>query len=174
MRISVEDGIVVCSLEDKKSGFLAAAHDYFKGFYHNKLKIHVNVSEDADETERAAKEFWTIVSLEVLAGNYTVNVDRTVRERKERLRSFMETVMSAEKEARAKEAEKQYNREKWERLCKHGCGSCKQLRMDGDDFRCGASGDLLDFEQRPKVIGGVHYLFNYEALPSDNCPFKVN
>lgn len=168
MRISVEDGIVVCSLENKKSGFISAAYDYFKGFYNNKLKIHVDVSTDADETARAEKEFWTMISIEILAAKYNVSIDSTFYERKKLLKPFVEAA------ALARRNEESRKRQHWELLCKYGCGSCKKLRMDGDDHRCAASGDLLEDKNVPKYIGTVHYLFNYEAFPSDNCPFKVN
>lgn len=49
MTVSVEDGTVVCSLEDKDTVFLSISHGCFNGFFNGKLKISVS----AGQAERA-------------------------------------------------------------------------------------------------------------------------
>ncbi len=63
--------------------------------------------------------------------------------------------------------------EQWQLLCEHGCGRCKNKQRWGDDFMCAATSDFLPEVNVPKNIGKVHYLFNYEAFPTDNCPFNI-
>ena len=65
-------------------------------------------------------------------------------------------------------------KDKWERLCKGGCGRCENKARCGDDYICRASGDLLEEKNVPVNSGRIHVLFNYEAFPSENCPYNIN
>ena len=65
-------------------------------------------------------------------------------------------------------------KDKWERLCKTGCGRCENKKRCGDDFKCVVSGDYLEEMNVPRYDYGTYYPFNLEAFPSENCPYNIN
>lgn len=164
MRISVEDGVVVCSLDNKPEGFLKwyNAGRYLCGMYNGKLKIAAH-----------GYPFIEICNIERLidcAIKFGVVVDDAVYERVNALRAALEEQRLRE----VKEREEREKRELWQRKCEHGCGICKYRRRVMDDHYCAASGDLLNDKNVPKCYNGVHYMFNYEPFPSENCVYKIN
>ena len=72
-----------------------------------------------------------------------------------------------------KEQQRRAN-EKWQELCKYGCSNCHNKVRKGDDYFCGATGELLPEKNQPKDFGRVHYPFNNEAFPTENCPYNLN
>ena len=180
MKLSVEDGIVVCTYDSRycllyhEKEYLRDTAGFWEPICNGKLKLHYTPNTVADELERAKEEYEILCKVKPRYGNLCVYVDDTFQEKLQEVYAMLEPERKRERAEIEAEAKKQYQLWKWEFLCKHGCGDCKYKRIDGDDFCCVASGDLLDDKQVPKVINGIHYLFNYEAFPSDNCPFKVN
>lgn len=63
---------------------------------------------------------------------------------------------------------------RWGLLCENGCGGCPKKYRCGDDQFCLASGDLLPETAVPGFKNSVYQLFNYEAFPTENCPYNVN
>lgn len=186
MRISVEDDIVVCSIEDKNKKFLLEASGCFHGFYHNKLRLALFfVMENTSEIERIREEFKQLRRLLRLVEQYggensvlydgilhkekAVKVDAAVYERLEDLGA----IIAADEYKKSLERETQKKREFWDSKCRDGCGNCNYLRKDGDDQNCAVTKELLDEKNAPGYINGVHYMFNYVAFPSEKCPFKV-
>ncbi len=185
MRISVEDGIVVCSIEDKNRKFLAETSGCFNGFYHNKLRLAMFVSENTSEIERIREEFGTLRRLLYLVKHYggentvledgnlrtekAVEVDAAVYERLEDLSA----VIAVDDSKKSLEREAKKRRELWESRCRDGCDGCEYLRRDNDDRLCAVTKELLEEKNVSKNIGSVHYMFNYVAFPSEKCPFKV-
>ncbi len=167
MKVSVEDGIVVCSLDNKVERFLSkrGAYKCFDGFYKGKLKINVSYPFDDEEYEARIIDKSTHH-----ADECGVEVDGAVYERLEALQLNVEAKRLREVEER-REQEK---RELWNRKCERGCGNCQHRCRDGDDQRCAASGDLLEEKHVPGYVNGVHYTFKYEAFPSENCIYKIN
>lgn len=170
MKISVEDGVVVCSLDNKVEGFLSwkGAHGCFNGFYNGKLKI-------SPFSDTAYYEAQTIEKIIRYAEEFGVEVDEAVYER---LNALKETA-EAQRLQEIAEREERERRELWQRKCTHGCGRCKYRRRVIDDHYCAASGDLLDEKQvnesyQPKYIEGKHYFNYYEPFPSENCIYKIN
>ena len=165
MKISVEDGVVVCSLENKIDRFLSkrGAYGCFYGFYKGKLKIFVPFQDE----EYEARVIRKIIHH---AKEYEVEVEEAVYDRLKALEASTEA-------KRLREVEERQKREKaelWKRKCERGCGKCEFRKNALDDTYCAASGDLLEERHVPKYINGVHYLFNYEPFPSENCVYKIN
>lgn len=180
MTISLEDGIVVCSLEDKdsKSVFLSDTYECFKGYYNHKLRINPLYGDDrADRLIFEVKaEIRLIDMLLFYADFWGVEVDEAVRtEFAERL-SVLNAILSAEEERLQNERQEREKVKLWEDKCKNGCGKCKYRKRGYDDNFCKASGslELLEEKQVPKYTNGIHYLFNYEPFPSENCPYRIN
>ena len=169
MKISVEDGVVVCSLEDKNKSFMARAWDCFDGFYNGKLRIHLYIRPEDSQTARIKEEIRMMNRISVYADRFGVDLDSTFLERKELLKTFAE----ADRLKRLEEQREQARHDKWDKLCAKGCGDCKYLINCGDDHYCRAGGDLLDEKNMPAVINGVHYMFNWQAFPSKNCLYKI-
>lgn len=167
MKISVEDGIVVCSLDNKVEGFLSirGAYGCFKGFYKGKLRIHVPFADEKDEIR-------VINNILVAACDYKVEVDDSVYERLKALEAILEAERKR-KEAEYAEAQKQ---KLWQEKCEKGCGKCPYRKRGYEDNYCTASGklELLDEKNVPGYVDGIHYLFKYEPFPSENCIYKIN
>lgn len=65
-------------------------------------------------------------------------------------------------------------KDKWQELCKYGCGRCPNKMRSGDDHICVATKEILHETNVPTSYGKVNYLFNYVAFPTENCPYNVN
>lgn len=100
----------------------------------------------------------------------SIEVSPTVEELLERTAKRCKTFYDAEV-AKEKERERE---EKWEGLCKNGCGRCEKLRRDGDDFICADNNEMLPEKNVPGYVGKAYRLFDYRAFPTDNCPYNTN
>ena len=183
MRISVEDGIVVCAYDTRfklsysEREYLRDTAGLWKPICKGKLKLNYTPNTAADELERAKEENTILWKVAPSLDNLNVHRDDTFEAKLNELHALLEPERKRKEAERQAELKKQYQREKWESLCKNGCnscGRCEHIRIDGDDFRCAASGDLLDDKNVRKYINGIHYLFNYEPFPNGNCVYKIN
>lgn len=174
MKISVEDGIVVCSLEDRVEGFLTGMGVYgcFKGLHNGKMRIHIPFYDGKSLRTILNDEYEIKVINKIIvnANYFGVEVDEAVYERLNCLRNKL----ADERRLAQERLEEQKRIKNWNDKCINGCGQCKYKRRDGDDQLCAASGDLLEEKLKPKYINGLHYMFNYEAFPSENCVYKIN
>lgn len=164
MRISVEDGVVVCSLDNKVEGFLKwyNAGKYFSGMYNGRLKIAAH-----------GYPFLEMCNIECLidcAKKYGIEIDEAVYERLQ----VLKVIIESERRRGIAEREEREKRELWQRKCEHGCGTCKYRLRVMDDHYCSASGDLLHDKNVPKYHNGIYYMFNYEPFPSENCKYKID
>lgn len=175
MRISLDNETVVCSLENKNSGFMHEAYWCFNGFLRGKLKIYSSFMETVPECaiEKAEEEIRVLEPLLEYADKYHVEVDSAVRARVERLKRETKEARERKAEEERKEKEEKAKRQKWDTLCRNGCGACPNKRKAADDYICALSGEILPEKAVPKNSGGITYLFNYEAFPSENCPYKI-
>ena len=177
MKISVEDGIVVCSLEDKDEVFLSISHGCFKGYYNDKLKIAMSAGQEMETPEIIDGEIKLIQSIMYYRNKRFLHVQMdevAVYGRLKALRQALDKLNELARLELQRQKDAEESRAFWQKLCEKGCGDCKHKKRCGDDQRCAISGDLLEEKHEPKYINGVHYLFNYEAYPTDNCPFKTN
>lgn len=180
MKLSVEDGIVVCSLEDKSHSFLRQTHHLFKGFYHDKLRMNFFPDSADSEIDSVTKELNIMSAIYSYAIRcYGIEIDDSFTERRkalnEKLEAYWAPIRAAEQEQRAKEREEKEAQERWVRLSLKGCTGCTDCRPTyEDEWKCAASGDDLEVKNCPGYDGVIHYLFNYKPFPTDNCPFKVN
>lgn len=171
MKLSVENGTVTCSLENKNSGFLWACYGLFDGFLNSKLKMYWDNPEEWRVPDSAtvynAKRLEEILRY---AKRYDVETDETVE-------TFNRDLQAKAAEIKARRiAESEYKKqcEQWERLCKSGCGLCQNLAYDIDLPICKQTGQILEEKNVQKYIGGVLHLFNLEPFPSGDCPFNIN
>lgn len=184
MLISLEDGIVVLSIEDrhediKNELFMSASHWLFEGFYRGKLKINSIYKDNSqNRTIYEIEEEQHLIRLIILnADTYRIPIDVAVRKEFAERLDFLESILKVEEERLVRENEKRKQLSLWEDKCKNGCGDCKYRRRGYDDNFCVAGGkrELITEERNvPKYINGVHYMFNYEPFPLENCPFKIN
>lgn len=184
MKISVEDGIIVCSIEDKerKWRFMTEANWCFKGFYKNKLRIISLFGDDKPDRdfEDVKLEERLISRLLFLAEKYDVEINgeayALLTDRRAVLSSIIEEERAA-KLARERAIREEQERVKlWQEKCEKGCGKCPYRKRGYEDNYCAASGklELLDEKNVPGYVNGIHYLFKYEPFPSENCVYKIN
>lgn len=171
MKISIDNGAVVCSLEDKNREFLSACAGLFDGFLNGKLKMRWENPEEWYEPDGAI-EFNALRLKNILinANMHGIEVDSEVHA----FYSELQAKVAAIKARERAEEENRKAQEKWQYLCRDGCGGCKQLTYDIDLPICKETGEILKDKPVPKDIGGVRYLFNMEAFPSEDCPFNIN
>ncbi len=169
MKISTDGKEVICSLEDKNKAFLSACAGLFDGFLDGKLKLEW---QPEDENAPAAAISVNVYRLETLLENaqkYGISVDQSVSNKLNALKTWLK-----EHPKSAVDQSLQSDDKKWQRLCKSGCGSCKNLRRWNDDHFCAASGDLLEEKNRPAIVNGIYHVVNFAAFPSESCPFNTD
>lgn len=160
MKLTMDSGTVTCSLEEKNSAFLSACAGMFEGYLNGKLKI--NLFDGNEASEANVNLLRTLIGI---ACRYGIEIAEEVNEYYERLNTL------AYERRRALEEEKE-RAEKWERLCKHGCGNCPHLYYVIDVPKCKETGEKLEEKNVPKAVDGVMQLFRFVAFPSENCPFN--
>lgn len=171
MKLSVENGNVLCSLENKNGGFLWACYGLFDGFLNGKLKMYWDNPEEWRVPDTAT--LYNAERLEDIlryAKKYGVEADEAVE-------AFNRGLQSKAAEIKARRLAGQEHAkqcERWERLCKSGCGKCRNLAYDIDLPICKQTGLILEEKNVGKYIGGVLHLFNLEPFPSEECPFNIN
>lgn len=169
MRIETDGGAVVCSLEDKNKAFLSACAGLFDGFIHGKLKLEW---QPEYEKAPAAAISVNVYRLETLLGHaqkFGIYVGQSVFDKLKALKILLEKYPKPSSAQQPKPKQTQ-----WQKLCKNGCGSCKNLRRRNDDCFCAASGDLLEERNSPAVVNGVYHVVNFAAFPSEGCPFNTD
>lgn len=169
MKIEIDGGAIVCSLEDKNKAFLSACAGLFDGFLDGKLKLEW---QPEDEKAPAAAISVNVYRLETLLENaqkYGICVGQTVFDKLAVMRKRLNIICLPTA------AQSNCNEQlKWQRLCKNGCGSCKNLRRWNDDHFCAASGDLLEEKNCPAIVNGIYHVVNFAAFPSESCPFNID
>lgn len=157
MKLTMDSGIVTCSLENKNSAFLSVCTGMFEGFLNGKLKLNLSGYEECDSE-----------MLRALMGNayqYGVEVSDEVEK-------YLDRIAADVYERRRVLEEERENARKWERLCKRGCGSCPHLKYIIDAPKCEQTGEYLEEKNVPNDVNGVMQLFRFVAFPSENCPFN--
>lgn len=171
MKLSVENGTVVCSLENKNSGFLWACYGLFDGFFGGKLKMYRDNPDEFRNPDTAT--LYNAERLEDIlryAKKYGVEADEAVEAFNRELQVKADEI----KARRLAESEYKKQCEQWEQLCKSGCSRCQNLAYDIDLPICKQTGQILEEKNVRKYIGGVLHLFNLEPFPSEECPFNIN
>ncbi len=167
MRIETDGEAVVCSLEDKNKAFLSACAGLFDGFLNGKLKLEWLEEAESDPAAALSINVYRLETLLKNAQKYGICVGQTVFDKLETIKNRLNALCSplAVQPARADGMQ-------WQRLCKNGCGSCKNLRRWNDDHFCAASGDLLEEKNCPAIVNGIYHVVNFAAFPSESCPFN--
>lgn len=171
MRLSLDNGTVVCSLENKNAEFLHACFGIFDGFLNGKLKIAWEDSKAWAEPDTA--QLYNAKRLEELLRQsqiYGIVIDDAVKGFNTALQSVADSII-ARRHAAVEEREQI---KRWERLCANGCGECRYLIYDMDLPICKKTWTNLEEKNIQKYIGGVLRLFNFEPFPSKECPFNIN
>ncbi|MDE6442364.1 MAG: hypothetical protein K2L12_06415 [Clostridia bacterium] len=167
MKLTMDNGAVTCSLDNKNSSFLFECTGMFDGFLNGKLKMYWDDPEEFYMPDAA-----TVYNAERLedmlriANRYGIEVNEAVE-------AFNRKLQFRVAEIKARRAAEQECRKQWERLCKSGCGRCSDLAYDIDLPVCKKTGEVLEEKNFQKYIGGVLHLFNLEPFPSENCPFNI-
>lgn len=182
MKISVEDGIVVCSLEDTtpfqsvKRRFLRRAGVYFDGFYKDKLRLSQKFgcdssrygSEDRGKTEIQWEKFM-IGSLMLAAEEEGVIIDESAHAWLSARLAVLDEQIKDREEREYYEREERRLSEKLENLLTRGCStSCKYKS-------CGAFCEALEkwLGLKPVLVfynGRPQPYVSYKAFPSEGCP----
>ncbi len=171
MKLSIDGGTVVCSIENKNRDFLSACQGLLDGWLHGKLKMVWDDARKYRSPDYAVEENCErLKELLTAAKKHGIESDEAVGLKYAELTKAVEEI----KARRKAQKEAQEREEKWSRLCAGGCGFCSYKRRVEDDFKCIATGDYLQEKNVPGNIRGVYVLFNYEAFPSENCPYKIN
>lgn len=166
MKLLIEQGNVVCTLENKNHDFLHDCHPRFSGYQGDKLKMY----ESGTESDYARLK--TIVGY---AERHGVEVSEGVYKRLAELKEASEKI-----EQERIRTEKEKRREKfWEKLSTEGCGNCpykKAIAWEDDGYvhKCRVTGEELRKENKPTYgADGIYYLFHWVTMPSGKCPYKV-
>lgn len=171
MRLSLDNGTVVCSLENKNAEFLHACFGIFDGFLNGKLKIAWEDSKAWTEPDTAqlynAKRLAELLRQSQI---YGIVIDDAVKGFNTALQSVADAIIARRRAA----VEEREQIKRWERLCANGCGECRYLTYDLDLTICKKTGTILEEKNIQKYIGGVLRLFNFEPFPSKECPFNIN
>lgn len=169
MRIETDGEAVVCSLEDKNKAFLSACAGLFDGFINGKLKLEWLTKTESDPAAALSINVYRLEALLKNAQKFGICVGQSVFDRLETMKSRLNMICPPP-EIQQSNA----NVAQWEKLCKSGCGSCKNLCRLNDDFFCAASGDLLEEKNRPAIVNGIYHVVNFAAFPSESCPFNID
>lgn len=167
MKLSVEDGIVVCSLENKSSAFLSDVAGVFKEFYRGKLKMKPPDPEIfEEESERLCVELLRLGWIIDSAVGHGIEIDPAVYEKESEIKKLCDKY--------APSPEPIIEPSEYEKKCKYGCKGCRYLKRWNDDHVCTATGDILSEKNVPGYDGFVYQLFNYVPFPNENCIFNKN
>lgn len=161
MKLIVENGAVVCTAENKNRCFLSACYGLFE-FENSKIKLYYSSSVYA--------YLMKLRQLLALARIHGVEADKSILA----LREKLEAEWAAIEALRREEAERREQEEKWQRLCKYGCGRCEYLAYDIDLPVCISTGETLKEKNVQGYVGGVYRLFNLQPFPTGTCPFNKN
>ena len=182
MRLSIENGAVVLSQENKNIHFLNECYGLFSGEINGKQKMYWLDPEDencaANAIESNARNLHYIVACAKSGGNSDVFPAVVIDEEVLQLNTALQAEARAIKERRRADKFQQQReeeaRQKWAKLCKNGCGKCLNLAYDVDIPMCRQTGQELEEKNVSQVIRGIHYCFKLEPFPSEGCPFNIN
>lgn len=164
MKLLIEQGNVVCTLENKNHDFLHDCYPRFTSYQGDKLKMH----ESGIESDYARLK--TIVGY---AERHGVEVSEEVRERLSQLKQRAEEA----EEKRYLEEERRKKQRHWEELKKNGCGRCEHCRATGfeDEYICEAANCELEVENRSvyDYKRQINYLFVLTPMPTKECPYNT-
>lgn len=170
MKLGLDGGKVVLSLENKNKAYLSEYGVYFKGFINGRLKMDLlHPEEFAADYVLTTNAYW-LEEVIAGAGKYGVSVDESVLDKLKAMQAEVRRLCGSP----ADMTEITPEEERWARLCKNGCGGCKNNIKQADDYICSASGEILPERNVAGYVGGVYMLFNYKPFPADNCPFNIN
>ena len=169
MKIEIDGGAIVCSLEDKNKAFLSACAGLFDGFLNGKLKLEWLEEAESDPVAALSINVYRLETFLKNAQKHGICAGQTVVNKLEAMKSRLNAICPplAVQPARADGMQ-------WQKLCKDGCGSCKNLRRWNDDYFCAASSDLLEEKNCPAIVNGIYHVVNFAAFPSESCPFNID
>lgn len=171
MKLLLEQGKVVCTLEEKNNYFLNhECWGLFESYEKGKLKLREKDAEntylDLYHVIESAKFEHVEVSEEVV--EYFLKLQKQVYEmRREK-----------QEQAEAKEREKRKQR-RWEKLKESGCGACacRAWSEAKECTICTASGDVLKegWKYSPHFSERIdrYVLMSYIAQPTESCPYNT-
>ncbi len=185
MRLSIENGAVVLSSENRNNLFLNECHGLFKDEADGKQKMYWLGSESAHcadcATEYNAETLKQILLNAKLYGSGNsarifgnVEIDSEVLRFNADLQAKAAVIKNRRRAEELQRCEEAESREKWLRLCTNGCGKCVNLAYDIDIPICRQTGQELEERNVPQVIRRIHYCFKPEPFPSERCPFNFN
>ncbi len=182
MRLSIENGAVVLSQERKNIHFLNECYGLFSGAINGKQKMYWLGQEAAHCADYAiesnARNLSYIVACAKLCGDSgafpTVEIDEEVTRLNTELQAKARAIKERRRADKLQQQREEEARQKWERLCKNGCGKCINLAYDVDIPICRQTGQKLEERNVPQVIRRIHYCFKPEPFPSERCPFNIN
>ena len=174
MKLYIDDsGDVICDAGEINESFWSRVR--FKYFYFTDKGIRRAKVEAANyifsDYHEAGRNYFTLKAIVDEAERYGVDVAPGIKSRLSELEKLWRNMYEDEQ----KRLDEQKKKERWEVLRSIGCGTCQNLVKAGDgDFVCKASGDYLDYRNRPKYDGeNVYRIINFVPFPSENCPEKA-
>ena len=179
MKLLIRDNQVVCDISEPNKEFWNFSN--YKYFYmaegnFRPVKIanvdHLYDSESPIDSHAVNQDWYRLKLLTDLAKIYEVDVEAEVYAHLFRLDAERHRVHAEKIERDKRERAQRF----WKALCSNGCGNCQYLKSCGDDdWICGASGDILACENRPRWDAKTHSmpLLMYKPFPSGNCLYKI-
>lgn len=175
MKIEIQNGRVVCNMSDKNEAFWErVAFVYFVGHspYGNSYSYMKPAWTKYHSFLDARQERNYIDGIIFFAEHYGVEVDSEVYKLRDWINQQYEDLKAQDEQDKTQEQKQK----EWKRLCDKGCNKCEKLKQIGEDsFFCGETGEELEMKNKPfyDFKNRIHYLFNYEPFPSENCPRKI-
>lgn len=185
MRLSIFEGYVVLSQENKNIPFVNDCYGLFSDCIDGKQKMYWLDPEQANSVDSATEyNAWTLNQI-ILNGRLhgsgemarifgVVEIDEAVLQLNAELQAKAQVIKERRRALLAQIDSDYENRQKWARLCKNGCGKCGNLAYDIDMPICKQTGHHLEEKNVPQTKGGMHYCFRLEPFPSEGCPFNIN
>lgn len=176
MEVKVSKGKIVVTEAERNERFIREAErlEYLPPNYYGYKERYTplrEVGKTYDRSREADRDYGYLLGLISLAEHYGVTVTQEVKDELARIRREYDRAYARQKEAE-REAQK---RSDWKYLCNNGCGSCKMLMQNVDDFKCASCGEVLQTKNVPfyDYKTRMHYMFNFVPFPSEHCPLKA-
>ena len=152
MRLSIENGAVVLSQENKNNHFLNECYGLFSDLKDGKRKMYWLGPEDAHcancAIESNARNLNYIVACAKLGGDSeafpAVEIDEEVLQLNAALQAEARAIKERRRADKLQQQREEEACQKWERLCKNGCGKCENLAYDVDIPICKQTGQELE------------------------------
>ncbi|AWW06092.1 MAG: histone H2A type 1-B/E-like protein [Caudoviricetes sp.] len=179
MRLSIENGAVVLSQENKNTPFVNGCYGMFECCADGKQKMYWLDPEQAHCADNAIVYNAETLNLILINAKFsrlfgTIEVDEEVLQLNAKLQAEATLIKERRRADKLQTEREEENRRKWSYLCKHGCGKCANLAYDIDIPICRQTGQELEEKNVPGLIKGTHYCFNWAPFPSESCHFNIN